>query len=143
FLIFPLLSFALSWMKTPQPLAKTQQVIVVQPNFDSYERYGGFSSGKQAINHLLKLSDSLRTPGTDLIVWPENAIQRSISSLSSSLQNTNSPKIRLLEKTRRWNVNIIGGSIYYDFFNQAEAPPLPDRKNTRLNSSHVSISYAV
>src|SRR5699024_5146646 len=27
FLIFPLLSFALSWMKTPQPLAKTQQVI--------------------------------------------------------------------------------------------------------------------
>jgi len=125
FLIFPLLSFALSWMKTPQPLAKTQQVIVVQPNFDSYERYGGFSSGKQAINHLLKLSDSLRTPGTDLIVWPENAIQRSISSLSSSLQNTNSPKIRLLEKTRRWNVNIIGGSIYYDFFNPAEAPPLP------------------
>src|SRR5437868_11417690 len=31
----------------------------------------------------------------------------------------------------------------YDVFRDKDGAPFPDRKSTRLNSSHVSISYAV
>src|SRR5699024_11590193 len=79
----PLLSLILLLTKPPAQPTNRHQVVVVQPNFDSYHRYGGFASGSQAIEHLLRLSDSLRTSGTDLIVWPETAIQTNSSNRDS------------------------------------------------------------
>lgn len=121
----PLLSLILLLAKPTAQPTNRHQVVVVQPNFDSYHRYGGFASGSQAIEHLLRLSDSLRTSGTDLIVWPENAIQTNISNRDSLGIGAEYTKQRLSQKAREWDTQIIGGATYFEFYTPANVPNLP------------------
>ena len=121
----PLLSLIMLLGDSPHGSSKTQEVVVVQPNFDSYQPYGGFSDASDATDHLLQLSDSLRSPNTQLIVWPENAIQADISNLDTFGNRTNSTKIRLRQQAESWKTSVIGGATYFEFYNTDQAPPLP------------------
>ncbi|SHF04901.1 apolipoprotein N-acyltransferase [Fodinibius roseus] len=128
FFSFPLLSLAMLWTgpSADRETEATHEVVVVQPNFDSYERFGGFATTARATDHLLRLSDSLRTPGTDLVVWPENAVQANIFNRNRSGGEPRSTKRLLSQKARDWDVTLLAGSTYIEFYNSGNAPPLPN-----------------
>src|SRR5690625_5847268 len=52
-------------------------------------------------------------------------------------------KPELLHKRGPYHVGVYETKVTYQPPGQEEARTLPDRKSTRLNSSHVAISYAV
>ncbi|NGP86782.1 apolipoprotein N-acyltransferase [Fodinibius halophilus] len=124
-LLFPLWSLGFVLFETETNPQTTQEVVVVQPNFDSYERYGGFSSSLKAQDHLLKITDSTRTDSTSVVVWPENAIQADIANIPSYSRTSNYTKGQLKRKADRWNASIISGATFYEFYSEAQKPPLP------------------
>src|SRR5699024_12670339 len=83
------------------------------------------------INYTLSLHDALpiSTKGS------KGAWRRPKTSSSSKYKGVSWNK-----KQKKWNavMNINGGTVFLGSFYKEE-----DRKSTRLNSSHVSISYAV
>lgn len=122
--VFPLWSLALSI--APHSEADfNQEVAVVQPNFDSYQPYGGYPSPLEATDHLLTLTDSVRTPDTKLVVWPENAVQADMSNLDSFGDNATDTKVLLREKAKEWQATLITGATYYEYYKDGEEPALP------------------
>ncbi|HET6528373.1 MAG TPA: apolipoprotein N-acyltransferase, partial [Balneolaceae bacterium] len=123
--IFPVFSMIkLALEPKPQPKA-ILEVVVVQPNFNSYQTYGGFLSSYQATRHLLQLSDSLRTPETQLIVWPENAVQADFSNLNSFSPVANQTKRLLTRRSKAWDATLIAGATYFQFYDRGKVPLLP------------------
>lgn len=102
---------------------KTVEVVTVQPNFNTYKQYGGFATPQQALSLLLNLSDSARTPDTDLILWPENGIYPYITDRKNPRHMVRVTKQRIFSKAKNWNTVIIGGTSYFDYFYR-QAPPL-------------------
>jgi apolipoprotein N-acyltransferase len=125
FLIFPLVSLGLFWADSRNAEAPKQEVVVVQPNFDSYYPNGGYDNSSQALDHLLQLSDSLRTSYTELIVWPENAIQSDITNLDPFGRSSNRDRTVINNKLQEWDTAILGGATYYQFYEKKSTPPLP------------------
>src|SRR5690554_5047261 len=70
FFMFPVFSI-LSMAMMNQAEGESIEVVVVQPNSDSYQPFGGLPSLDDLIDKLLQLSDKERTGQTDLIIWPE------------------------------------------------------------------------
>ncbi|HEX6981909.1 MAG TPA: apolipoprotein N-acyltransferase [Balneolaceae bacterium] len=123
--IFPVFSMVKLALE-PEPKPETSlEVIVVQPNFNSYQTYGGFLSSYRATQHLLQLSDSLRTSETQLIVWPENAIQSYMSSLDSYSDIASDTQMLLNIKADDWDATLIAGATYVQFYDTGKAPVLP------------------
>jgi len=125
FFAFPLLSLAMLWMPSSTPSGSTHEVVVVQPNFEPYEPNGGYPTPGQALDHLLRLSDSVRTPQTDLIAWPENAIQSDISNLDHFGGMTGTTRRRLAQKAAAWGTVVIAGATYFEYYSSDESPALP------------------
>lgn len=124
-LFFPLVSVIMLGLSSAEKPKALQEVVVVQPNFDSYEPNGGFNSAAEATNHLMRLSDSLYTPDTELIVWPENAIQSNITNRDNLGDPTGQTKRRLQEKVREWDATLLAGATYYEYYSSDNAPALP------------------
>lgn len=134
FLFFPIWSLSIQLFgEKPNPVDH-QQVVVVQPNFDSYEPRGGFSSYQEATDHLLALVDSVRTDSTRLVVWPENAIQTQISNSASFSPYSTNTKIQLSRKANNWNSTIITGATFFEYYDDNRAPRLtyPSKNRTYL-----------
>jgi len=125
FLLFPVWSFGITLFTSPTERAAIQEAVVVQPNFDSYKPYGGFESTTKATSHLLELTDSVRTPETQLVVWPENAIQADMSNLNSFSDIATDTKIQLSSLANRWDATIISGATFYEYYNGEASPELP------------------
>ncbi|HDR67800.1 MAG TPA: hypothetical protein ENN61_01990, partial [Bacteroidaceae bacterium] len=53
------------------------EIVVLQPNIDPYMKFADMSQEEQTA-HLLRLADSLTTPGTDYIVGPETFINNNL-----------------------------------------------------------------
>lgn len=92
------------------------KVSVIQPNHDSYEDYGGMSDEKEVLDSLFSISQKMRENTTELIVWPENAIDKSIFMDSPAT-------LRISDSARAWNTNFIIGSGLYTTYTQ-KAPKL-------------------
>lgn len=123
--IFPLISLIqLVFRTTPVP-TDTIETVVVQPDFDSYHQYGGFSSPSEAHDHLVDLIDSLRTADTKLVVLPENAIQTQITNISNSSDVSADTKVMLQQKAEDWQSAIITGATYFEYYTEENAPALP------------------
>lgn len=121
---FPLWSFSISVFTTPTQPEDHHDVVVVQPNFDSYEQYGGFPSPQAANDHLLELTDSVRTPATDLVVWPENAVQANISNRDSNSGIAADTKMLLNNRAEQWDATILTGATYLEYYT-SDIPRLP------------------
>jgi apolipoprotein N-acyltransferase len=128
FLLFPLWSLTITLVTEPTTAEKKQQVVVVQPNFDSYQTNGGFASPYEAHDHLLELTDQARTDSTNLVVYPENAIQAQISNLQTFSSTSSKTKQLWNQKAKTWNSTIIGGATYFEFYEES-APPLAIESN--------------
>lgn len=114
FLAFPAFS-VLAMINIHQPSDRPFDVTVVQPNSNSYENYGGHPSLDHLVTHLLELSDSARTNSTQLIVWPENALDAALT-LSSPQIN------RIRDSLRVWNTDLVTGSGYLKYYSEENAP---------------------
>lgn len=121
--IFPLWSGAITFFGDATEAESQQEVVVVQPNFDSYESYGGFTSSAEATKHLLQLTDSVRTNSTDLVVWPENAVQARISNLETFSSSSSKSKALLRKQAQDWKATIITGATYFEYYE--DIPRLP------------------
>lgn len=121
-LIFPLFS-VLSLMTMNYADEQKIEVTIVQPNSDSYQRYGGEGSLDNLIHKLLRLSDEARTEETDVIIWPENAID-------SSLRAT-SPEFDVIrDSLESWNTNLITGLGLIEIYEEGDERPEVVREST-------------
>jgi apolipoprotein N-acyltransferase len=101
---------------------------VIQPNFDSYLNYGGFSSATQSTEHLLSLTDSLRAiDSLDAVYWPENAIEPNVRSIFRQ-----STTRMIQDYVRKYDLPVVGGATYYDYYQDGDqAKPALVRKSSR------------
>jgi len=115
FLIFPAFSLY-SYLKIEDvKTGEAVDVVIVQPNSNSYQPNGGFASNPELITHLLELSGSALTDSSDVLIWPENALDTSVQ--------TGSPQLaRIRDSLSVWNTPLITGSGYIDFYDEANAP---------------------
>ncbi len=122
-LIFPVWSIFISSFGSQTGFEKNHEVVVVQPNFDSYKPNGGFNSAQQANNHLLSLTDSVITKNTHLIVWPENAVQNQILNINGYREFSDRTKKRLRSYAKTSDATLITGATFFEFY-ENDIPPL-------------------
>ena len=116
FFAFPVFS-VLSMINIQQPVDKPADVAIVQPNSDSYQSYGGHNSLEDLVTHLLTLTNEARTDSTDVVIWPENA-------LDSFMTLQNRHIVRIQDSLRAWNTEMITGSGYLKYYPDEDVPSL-------------------
>ncbi|NGP76845.1 apolipoprotein N-acyltransferase [Balneolaceae bacterium YR4-1] len=124
-LIFPLISlvqFSSLNVETDGSL----ETVVAQPNYDTatYPDFGGYSDAYEALDVVLEISDSVRTDSTELVVWPESGIRTQIYSARVNDRAANEIKQLLKEKAAEWDLTLLSGVVYYEFFDLDNAPSL-------------------
>jgi apolipoprotein N-acyltransferase len=114
-LIFPLFSM-LSMMTMNYADEQKLEVTIVQPNSDSYQRYGGEASLNALIDKLLRLSNEARTEETDVIIWPENAVDTSL--------RVTSPQFDVIKDSlQSWNTSLITGFGLIEIYENQDDQP--------------------
>jgi apolipoprotein N-acyltransferase len=122
-IVFPLLSLVqLQFLNIESD--RSVEAVVAQPNYDTYHNYGGYENTFEALDVILNISDSVRTDYTELVVWPESGIRTTIHSEKINNSTANVVKEKLINTAREWNLTLISGSIYYQYFNPGNEPPL-------------------
>ncbi|MEX2585579.1 MAG: apolipoprotein N-acyltransferase [Balneolaceae bacterium] len=114
--LFPGLSILAREEWEEQPSGEID-VVVVQPNIDSYLPNGGYDGVDKIVDILLTLSDSARSAETDLIVWPENAID-------TTIPRENRFNVRLTDSLRNWQADLITGAGFMDRYEESPPPPI-------------------
>ncbi|MCG2588174.1 apolipoprotein N-acyltransferase [Rhodohalobacter sulfatireducens] len=121
-LLFPLFSM-LSLLTMEYADEEKIEVTIVQPNSDSYQRYGGEASLDALLNKLLRLSNEAKTEETDVIIWPENAVD-------SSLRVT-SPQFDVIKDSlQAWNTSLITGLGLIEIYEESDEKPEIVREST-------------
>ncbi|HLR89604.1 MAG TPA: apolipoprotein N-acyltransferase [Balneolaceae bacterium] len=122
FLFFPVLSLVNLALYEP-PKGEPVEVVVVQPDSDSYQTFGGHASLDKLIDKLITLSDSARTESTDVILWPENAVDTFLTR--------HSPLLSVLrDSMRAWDTRLITGSGFAEFYDQGTPLPQVTRQSS-------------
>lgn len=115
FLLFPFFS-VISLITMNYAEDEAIQVTIVQPNSDSYLRYGGEPSLDSLIDKLLRLSNEARTDETDLIIWPENALDTSL--------RVSDPRFDIIrDSLRSWETTLITGLGLIEMYEQGAEMP--------------------
>jgi apolipoprotein N-acyltransferase len=130
-ILFPLWSLLISMFGDDTKPQQTHEVVVVQPNFDSYESNGGFVSADQANKHLLSLTDSVITGSTNLIVWPENAVQNQILNIEGYRSFSDQTKKLLRDYAEEQQATLITGATFFEFYEDDAAVPALPHTNQR------------
>lgn len=106
FLIFPAWSFLWYEADLSPENKEAVEVAIIQPNHDSYQNYGGMSNLEEVVDSLMALSQRTITPNTDLVIWPENAIDGYIFKDSQITA-------RLADSAQSWNTHFLVGTGLY------------------------------
>ncbi|MEX2605036.1 MAG: apolipoprotein N-acyltransferase [Gracilimonas sp.] len=109
FLLFPVWSFILYDDYSENNSNEAVEVAIIQPNHDSYQNYGGMSGLNEVVDSLIALTERTITPETQLIIWPENAIDGWIFADSPSA-------LRISDSARAWNTNFLAGTGLYESY---------------------------
>jgi apolipoprotein N-acyltransferase len=94
------------------------EVIVVQPNYDSYLPNAGYPDVDTPLREIIAITNSVVTPNTSFVFWPENALQPNVHGTSSRY-----PSDRLLVAAERWNTVIVTGATWYNYYYSQNPPP--------------------
>lgn len=127
----PLLSALAAWQWEPDE-GPPMEVAVIQPNHDSYLPNGGYDSTDEVVRKLLELTERTRTGQTEVIVWPENAID-------SSLPARNTYNRVLTDSLRSWSSRLITGSGYIEYYRQSESTPAPPIHRTTSDGTPYNV----
>lgn len=111
-----LLSLLIHWQTDFEPEGYTN-VVVVQPNYDSYLPLAGYEDTTTPLLELTAMIDSVVTANTHIMFWPENALMGRVSQISRS-----SNDLHLFQKAAQWNVPIVTGAAFFMYY-QNEQPP--------------------
>lgn len=104
FLIFPAWSlFLYGTNDLDSTSQESVEVAIIQPNHDSYQNYSGMSGLDEVVDSLMSLTKRTITTDTELIVWPENAIDGAIFADSRTA-------FRIADSARSWNIPLITGT---------------------------------
>lgn len=95
------------------PASKTTSVAVIQPNHDSYQSHGGLGSHAVLVDSLFSITNRIKTSDTELIVWPENAIDAGIYMNSGT-------SFMISDSAKAWNSSLITGTGLFTLY---EEPP--------------------
>lgn len=112
-LLFPSISVTMFMLSNDgvDSNSETTRVAVVQPNHDSYQRYGGMSSLNEVMDSLYSITNEIKTEDTELVVWPENAIDANIYTTSRTAR-------QIADSARSWNASVITGAGLYKLYNE-------------------------
>lgn len=98
---------------------KSIEVVVVQPNYDSYLPNAGYPDVDTPLREIISITDSVVTPSTDFVFWPENAVQPDIHGTTARY-----PSNRLIEASERWNTVLVTGATWYNYYDSnGPVPP--------------------
>ena len=111
FPLFSIISMAMMNVEEGEPI----EVAIIQPNSDSYQRFGGLPSLEALLDKLLEMSDRVRTEQTDVIIWPENAVD-------SSLTIDSPHYYRIRDSVNVWNTSLMTGTGFLEFYSEDERP---------------------
>jgi apolipoprotein N-acyltransferase len=114
FLAFPLFSILSIIMQT-QEQGDPVEVAIIQPNSDSYQAYGGLPSLDALLEKLLRISGETVTENTDVLIWPENAID-------AGLQYNNRYFTTIQDSLDRWDTSLITGLGYVEIYDDDNRP---------------------
>lgn len=93
------------------------EVAIIQPNSDSYADHGGMDSIDDLIDKLLRMSGEVQTENTDVIIWPENAVDTGLTLDNRQVQ-------RMEDSLRAWNTELITGTGFIRYYDEEDAPAL-------------------
>lgn len=111
-LALPLLSLIyFGWQELPSDHKSVTNVAVIQPNHDSYLDYGGMSGAWEVLDSLFSITQKVKTEETQLIVWPENAIDKPIMFDSATSQ-------RIADSAKAWNTDFIVGTGLFTIYDE-------------------------
>ncbi len=102
----------------PEPVDEIE-VLIMQPNYDSYLHLSGYPDVITPLEELLELTSDAITPGTRAVFWPENSIKALI------VQGYPGESDRLIRKyVRNWDVPLIAGSSFLRRYDPGTEPPV-------------------
>lgn len=116
FLVFPVFS-VLAMIVSVSPEGEPVEVVIVQPNSDSYTDYGGMDSLDELLSKLLRLTGDAVSNDTDVVIWPENAVD-------SSLTLNNGFTRRIQDSLKVWNTDLITGTGFLNYYENGKTPVL-------------------
>lgn len=117
-LMLPSLSLIWFAIDTPELATdKTTNVLVVQPNHDSYLDFGGMSGTGEVLDSLFSITTRFISEETELVVWPENAIDGAVRMDSYIVK-------RIADSARTWNTSFILGAGFIEYYTPDNAPKL-------------------
>ena len=126
--LISMISFGLTSKELQKSKGNQIEVVVVQPNYDSYQDFGGMSGTEEVLDSLFSLSLVQKKSETELIVWPENAIDKPIQMDSWHAR-------RVADSARVWQTNfIIGTGLYTLYPDQA-----PDLYRSNINGVRYNV----
>lgn len=97
---------------------ETLEIAVIQPNYDSYQDYGGYDDPYTPLQNLLGYTEEIITSETQVVLWPENALQTTLE------QNHTGRADRLIrEHVDRWQMPLVTGSAFIRFYDGNENRP--------------------
>jgi len=117
----------------PEPVSTTE-IVVVQPNYNSYLDAGGYPDATMALESIIALTDQTITDQTEAVYWPENALRSPVFGTRVQF-----PANRLLQQTRQWNVPVITGTSWYHYY---EDETLPRVYRTSADGRHFNVYNA-
>jgi len=103
--------------------------LLVQPNHDSYAEYGGFKSYAEALEALITLTDSAITEQTEIIYWPENALDPFIMN-----RQQNRYQLKVQTAVNSWGIPLITGTTFREYYDvEKDSVPLVVRNRDSQN----------
>lgn len=111
FILLPALSLLQFNLKSGSEVDSdnSTEIAIIQPNHDSYQNYGGMSGLEEVVDSLFVLAERVIKPETELIIWPENAIDDVIQPAGRTAR-------RIADSARSWNTDFILGTSLYKFY---------------------------
>lgn len=99
----PVMSVTYYLFSSPETSGEIE-IVVAQPNYDSYLHNAGYDDTRVALEELIELTDSVRTQNTKAVFWPENAVMDAVFN-----EPYYYPSSRLLSISGEWGIPIITG----------------------------------
>lgn len=108
FFLFPVLSVSATFMADFGNDTEIE-VAVLQPDTNSNIPHGDYDSAEELGRSLLERSSRIITPGTDLILWPENSIDIGMTDDHPILAE-------IRDSLRTWNTELLFGGGFVDLY---------------------------
>lgn len=110
------------------PNEQKLKALLIQPNHDSYADYSGFADYTDALEALIAQTDSALSVDTEIIYWPENALDPYIMNRQQNLY-----QMKVQTAVNRWGIPLVTGSTYREYYDkEKEILPLVVRnRNTQ------------